>query len=143
MCPRATATPQLWKDVGPELGMPHHCGPRYLPLPIAGDGGGALDSSLEDLLTRVDEFVDILKAFVGMVDASVARMEEQVAKAEAELRTWPSTSREALHTVHVPSSTRLPPRPRQTSYGLHPVPTEGHAPCRSGRWGSESARGRL
>lgn len=83
--------------MGPELGMPHHCGPRYLPLPIAGDGGGgALDSSLEDLLTRVDEFVDILKAFVGMVDASVARMEEQVAKAEAELRTWPSTSREAL-----------------------------------------------
>lgn len=65
-----------WKDQGPELGTPHHCGVCYLPLPIA----GALDTSLEDLLTGADKLVDVFEAFVGMISASVARMEEQVAK---------------------------------------------------------------
>lgn len=60
-CPRATAVPWLWKDEGPELDVPCLCGPRYLPLPTA----GALDASLEGPLPRVEESVDILKAFVG------------------------------------------------------------------------------
>lgn len=47
---------RLWKDKGPELGMPHHYGLHHLPLPMA----GALDISLEDLLTRVDKSVDML-----------------------------------------------------------------------------------
>lgn len=47
----------------------------------------------KDLLTRVDQFVDILEAFVGMIGTSVARMDEQVAKAEAKLGTLPSTFR--------------------------------------------------
>lgn len=132
VCPRATAAPQLWEDEGPEPGVPHHCGPRCLPLPIA----RALDASLEDPLPRADEFVDILKAFVGMVGASVARMEEQVAKAEAELRTWPSISRRLLHTVHMPSFTRLAPEAPQTGY--FETPSCSHRrplPCRSARPG--------
>lgn len=141
MCPRATATPWLWEDEGPELGVPHHCGPRCLPLPIA----GALDASLEaDKFPRADKFVDILKAFVGMVGASVARMEEPVAKAEAELGTGPSISRRLLHTVHTPPSQASLPRPWQTGYFETPSCSDRRplslSQCKT--WGL-SARGRL
>lgn len=106
---------RLWKDKGPELGMSHHYGLHHLPLPMA----GALDMSLEDLLTRVDESVDMLhggssarvslqqngqtQAFIGAIGASAARMEGQVA--EAELETAQSVQE---NCTHIPCPSEAP-----------------------------------
>ncbi|XP_028593382.1 biogenesis of lysosome-related organelles complex 1 subunit 4 isoform X2 [Podarcis muralis] len=79
-----------------------------LPSPLGGVAPTGqietLDKSLEDLLTRVDEFVGMLDmAFVKMVGNSVSGMEEQITKAESDLGTFPNTFKKFLHTINVPS----------------------------------------
>ncbi|MEQ2215260.1 hypothetical protein XENOCAPTIV_029741, partial [Xenoophorus captivus] len=70
-----------------------------------------LEKSLEEMLTRVDEFVGMLdmlaimvclQAFVKMVGANVSAMEEQVTQAETELGTLPSAFKKILRTITVP-----------------------------------------
>ncbi|XP_015267965.1 PREDICTED: biogenesis of lysosome-related organelles complex 1 subunit 4 isoform X2 [Gekko japonicus] len=95
----------------------------YLLQPLDGASSAGqirtLDKSLEDLLTRVDEFVGMLDmAFVKMVGNNVAGMEEHITKAEADLGTFPSTFKKLLHTINVPSFLNKPSslRPKQSLY---------------------------
>ncbi|XP_072460108.1 biogenesis of lysosome-related organelles complex 1 subunit 4 isoform X2 [Notamacropus eugenii] len=106
-------------------------------LPVAGEGGGpeieALDRSLEDLLTRVDEFVGMLDmAFVKMIGNCVTGMEEQVTKAEAELGTFPNTLKKLLHTINVPSFLNKSYSTKQQQTVYEPpilFRTEDYFPC--------------
>ncbi|NXC12241.1 BL1S4 protein, partial [Corythaeola cristata] len=95
----------------------------------------SLDKSLEDLLTRVDEFVgmlDMVCAFVKMVGNSVAGLEERVIKAETDLGAFPSTFKKILHTISIPSflNKSSSSRHQQTLYEP-PVlfKTEDYFPC--------------
>ncbi|XP_044282282.1 biogenesis of lysosome-related organelles complex 1 subunit 4 isoform X2 [Varanus komodoensis] len=79
-----------------------------LPSPLGGAASAGqietLDKSLEDLLTRVDEFVGMLDmAFVKMVGNNVAGLEEQIIKAESDLGMFSNSFKKLLHTINVPS----------------------------------------
>ncbi|XP_054841106.1 biogenesis of lysosome-related organelles complex 1 subunit 4 isoform X3 [Eublepharis macularius] len=95
----------------------------YLLQPLDGTAPAGqvrtLDKNLEDLLTRVDEFVGMLDmAFVKMVGNSVTGMEERITKAESDLGTFPNTFKKLLHTINVPSflNKSSSSRPNQTLY---------------------------
>ncbi|XP_050797834.1 biogenesis of lysosome-related organelles complex 1 subunit 4 isoform X3 [Gopherus flavomarginatus] len=95
----------------------------------------SLDKSLEDLLTRVDEFVGMLDmAFVKMVGNNVAGLEEQVTKAETDLGTFPNTFKKFLHTISVPSFLNKSSSSRQHQTLYEPpalFKTEDYFPCLS------------
>ncbi|XP_076186243.1 biogenesis of lysosome-related organelles complex 1 subunit 4 isoform X2 [Aptenodytes patagonicus] len=93
----------------------------------------SLDKSLEDLLTRVDEFVGMLDmAFVKMVGNSVAGLEERVIKAETDLGAFPSTFKKILHTISIPSFLNKSSSSRQQQTLYEPpvlFKTEDYFPC--------------
>ncbi|XP_069476673.1 biogenesis of lysosome-related organelles complex 1 subunit 4 isoform X2 [Ambystoma mexicanum] len=78
-----------------------------------------MEKSLEDLLTRVDEFVGMLDmSFVKTLGNSVALMEEQVTKAETKLGAFANPLRTFLRTFSTPPffSKSTTPRHQQTPY---------------------------
>uniref|UniRef100_A0A8C9EPE6 Biogenesis of lysosomal organelles complex 1 subunit 4 n=1 Tax=Pavo cristatus TaxID=9049 RepID=A0A8C9EPE6_PAVCR len=108
----------------------------------------SLEKSLEELLTRVDEFVGMLDmvrgrhrslsnllllifAFVKMVANHVAGMEERVVKAETDLGAFPSTFKKILHTISIPSFRNKSSSSRQQTAYEPPVlfKTEDYFPC--------------
>ncbi|XP_064363006.1 biogenesis of lysosome-related organelles complex 1 subunit 4 isoform X7 [Dromaius novaehollandiae] len=93
----------------------------------------SLEKSLEDLLTRVDEFVGMLDmAFVKMIGNCVAGMEERVIKAETDLGTFPSTFKKILHTISIPSFLNKSSSSRQQQTLYEPptlFKTEDYFPC--------------
>ncbi|RXN01187.1 Biogenesis of lysosome-related organelles complex 1 subunit 4 [Acipenser ruthenus] len=69
-----------------------------------GEDVESLEKSLEEMLTRVDEFVGMLDmAFVKMVGHNVTVMEEQVTQAESDLGTFPSAFKKIFRTIAVPA----------------------------------------
>ncbi|XP_047239005.1 biogenesis of lysosome-related organelles complex 1 subunit 4 isoform X2 [Girardinichthys multiradiatus] len=82
----------------------------------AGEEILCLEKSLEEMLTRVDEFVGMLDmAFVKMVGANVSAMEEQVTQAETELGTLPSAFKKILRTITVPGFLNKQASPRRSA----------------------------
>ncbi|KAK1880798.1 Biogenesis of lysosome-related organelles complex 1 subunit 4 [Dissostichus eleginoides] len=80
----------------------------------AGEEILCLDKSLEEMLTRVDEFVGMLDmAFVKMVGANVNEMEDQVTLAEGELGTLPGAFKKIFRSV--PGFLNKPTSPRRTA----------------------------
>ncbi|KAG7501091.1 hypothetical protein JOB18_039548 [Solea senegalensis] len=88
----------------------------------AGEEIMCLEKSLEEMLTRVDEFVGMLDmSFVKMVGANVNAMEEQVMQAEGELGTLPSAFKKILRIpgfLHKPASPR-----RSTPHQRQDIPS--------------------
>uniref|UniRef100_A0A4X1SNQ0 Biogenesis of lysosomal organelles complex 1 subunit 4 n=1 Tax=Sus scrofa TaxID=9823 RepID=A0A4X1SNQ0_PIG len=158
-----------WEDEGPELGAPG----RDLPLlrraaagyatcllPSAGARPEveALDASLEDLLTRVDEFVGMLDMLRGDSSHVVSEGVPRIYAKATEMRrvyskidrleafvgmigasragTFPSTFRKLLHTINVPSFFNKAPSSKSQLTGYEPpvvFRTEDHFPCCSER----------
>ncbi|XP_038822068.1 biogenesis of lysosome-related organelles complex 1 subunit 4-like isoform X2 [Salvelinus namaycush] len=76
-----------------------------------------LEKSLEEMLTRVDEFVGMLDmVFVKMVGANVNVMEEHVTQAEKEQGTLPGAFRKIFRTISVPSFLNKPASPRRQQH---------------------------
>ncbi|XP_067913700.1 biogenesis of lysosome-related organelles complex 1 subunit 4-like isoform X2 [Heterodontus francisci] len=79
------------------------CYSSYLTT-AAGEEIQQLETSLEEMLTRVDEFCGMLDmAFVKMIGQNVCVLDDQVTQAEAELGTFPSAFRKILHSIGTPA----------------------------------------
>ncbi|KAG9355479.1 hypothetical protein JZ751_000317 [Albula glossodonta] len=80
----------------------------------------SLEKSLEEMLTRVDEFVGMLDmAFVKMVGINVTAMEEQVAQAEGEQGSLPGAFKKIFRTINVPGFLNKPASPRRPQQQHH------------------------
>ncbi|XP_016321675.1 biogenesis of lysosome-related organelles complex 1 subunit 4-like isoform X2 [Sinocyclocheilus anshuiensis] len=83
-----------------------------------------LEKSLEEMLTRVDEFVGMLDmAFVKIVGANVSAMEEQVTQVEGEVGTLPGTFKKFFRTMAVPGFLNKPASPRRQSQKHQELPS--------------------
>ncbi|XP_072416954.1 biogenesis of lysosome-related organelles complex 1 subunit 4 isoform X3 [Chiloscyllium punctatum] len=76
-----------------------------------------LEQSLEEMLTRVDEFCGMLDmAFVKMVGQNVCVLDNQVTQAEAEVGSFPSAFRKIWNSIGSPAflnKSSLPKRQQQ------------------------------
>ncbi|XP_067857778.1 biogenesis of lysosome-related organelles complex 1 subunit 4-like isoform X2 [Heptranchias perlo] len=78
-----------------------------------------LETSLEEMLTRVDEFCGMLDmAFVKMIGQNVCVLDDQVTHAEAELGTFPNAFRKILHSIGTPAflNKSSPPKRQQQKF---------------------------
>ncbi|XP_016398159.1 biogenesis of lysosome-related organelles complex 1 subunit 4 isoform X2 [Sinocyclocheilus rhinocerous] len=83
-----------------------------------------LEKSLEEMLTRVDEFVGMLDmAFVKMVGVNVSAMEEQVTQVEGEVGTLPGAFKKIFRTMAVPGFLNKPASPRRQSQRHQELPS--------------------